>query len=276
MIRNFDNFRNRGLYFNERDDPLSAHIFAVENQSWRNMRHKLTPTFTSGKMKMMFKTVFDVSNHMIENLKKSSNNEVEMKEILASFTTDVIGNVAFGLEMNAIEDKNSEFRKMGKALFAPENNFFLKALLLIAFPDLGRKLRMKILPPKLTEFFLNIARQNLNHRIENKIERNDFFDLLVKMYVDKSLKFKELAANCFIFFNAGFETSSSTVTFALFHLAWNEEIQEKLRREIKKTLTKHDGKITYESIQDMKYLEMVIDGAFKIEFNKTIIIKLFH
>jgi cytochrome P450 family 6 len=71
LIRNFDNFRNRGLYFNERDDPLSAHIFAVEDQTWRNMRQKITPTFTSGKMKMMFGTVLDVSNHLIENLRKS-------------------------------------------------------------------------------------------------------------------------------------------------------------------------------------------------------------
>lgn len=72
LIRNFDNFRNRGIYFNARDDPMSAHIFAVEDQTWRSMRHKITPTFTSGKMKMMFGTVLDVSNHLVENLKKST------------------------------------------------------------------------------------------------------------------------------------------------------------------------------------------------------------
>lgn len=70
LIRNFDNFHNRGIFYNEKNDPLTAHIFAIEDQAWKSMRTKLTPTFTSGKMKMMFTIVEEVSNHMIESLKK--------------------------------------------------------------------------------------------------------------------------------------------------------------------------------------------------------------
>lgn len=73
LIRNFDTFHNRGLFYNEEDDPLTGHIFAVEDLAWKNMRAKLTPTFTSGKMKMMFNTVLEVSEHMIEHLNKEVN-----------------------------------------------------------------------------------------------------------------------------------------------------------------------------------------------------------
>lgn len=58
----------------------------------------------------------------------------------------------------------------------------------------------------------------------------------------------------------GFETSSSTSTFVVYALAMYQEIQKKLRNEINRVLAKHDNKITYEAMQEMTYLQMVIDG----------------
>lgn len=62
------------------------------------------------------------------------------------------------------------------------------------------------------------------------------------------------------FFVAGFETSSSTLTFCLYELAKAPELQERVYREIVEVLAEHDGKITYESIGEMKYLEACMDG----------------
>ncbi|KAK5640028.1 hypothetical protein RI129_010839 [Pyrocoelia pectoralis] len=53
---------------------------------------------------------------------------------------------------------------------------------------------------------------------------------------------------------AGFETTAASVSFTLFELALNKEIQNKVREEIKTVLGKHNGKITYEAIQEMGYL----------------------
>ena len=50
------------------------------------------------------------------------------------------------------------------------------------------------------------------------------------------------------------------MTFALYELALNPDIQEKMRVEIREILAKHDNKLTYEAMLEMKYLQMVIDG----------------
>jgi hypothetical protein len=69
-----------------------------------------------------------------------------------------------------------------------------------------------------------------------------------------------LAAQAFVFFLAGFETSSTTMTFCLFELASNPDIQEKLRQEIYEVLKRHDNKLTYDATMEMHYMEKVING----------------
>jgi cytochrome P450 family 6 len=60
--------------------------------------------------------------------------------------------------------------------------------------------------------------------------------------------------------NLGFETSSTTATFVLYNLATHPDIQEKVREEITSTIARNDGNITFETMQEMKYLNMVVEG----------------
>lgn len=63
-----------------------------------------------------------------------------------------------------------------------------------------------------------------------------------------------------MFFAAGFETSSTTLSFAFYELAVNPEIQKKLQNEIDSNLEENDQKLTYEGITKMEYLEWVVQG----------------
>jgi cytochrome P450 family 6 len=264
LIKNFDSFHNRGTYFNEKDDPLSASLFTIEDQEWKSMRTKLTPTFTTGKMKMMFQVVVDVSNIMMEEFNKDLNHDnIEVKEFFAKFTTDVIGNVAFGLELNSIKNPNSEFYKMGRKVFGnPSPLFFMKMFFLQTYKSFSKRMGLKFFPSDVSDFFIQNIRQTIKYRTENNIERNDFLDLLLKLYKKGEMTFNEVAAQCFLFFFAGFDTSSSTSAFALYCLALNQDVQDRLRDEIKTIMKNHDGELTYEAMNEMKYLQMVIDGEY--------------
>lgn len=259
LIKDFDNFRNRGIYHSE-EDVLSNHLFSIEDEPWKTMRNNLSPTFTSGKMKTYFHTVLDISNQMVDYM-KNQGDVVEVKEVLARFTTDVIGNVAFGLESNALHDPNSTFRKMGLKFFNFDRKRQLKALTIIAFKTIAKKLKVTISPKDVSDFFITTIRDTVDYRKNNKIERKDFLDLLMKINNGgKRLSLNEMTAQSFVFWIAGFETSSSTATFCLYFLSMYQETQEKLRKEIQSTLAKHDNQITYEAMMEMKYLQMVIDG----------------
>lgn len=74
----------------------------------------------------------------------------------------------------------------------------------------------------------------------------------------------DLIAQAVLFFIAGFETVSSGMSFLLYELAVNPEVQERLAQEIKETNAKNNGKIDFNSIQDMVYMDMVVSGKIKI------------
>jgi cytochrome P450 len=76
-------------------------------------------------------------------------------------------------------------------------------------------------------------------------------------------------AQAFVFLIAGYETSASTLSFAMYELAINPEIQQRLRAEILEVLRKHDGKLTYDGMQDMSYLDRVVSGEEVNKFNKN-------
>lgn len=270
MVKDFSSFQDRGVFYNEKDDPLSAHLFTVDGAIWKGLRAKLTPTFTSGKMKFMYPTIIKVADEFQNVLSSMIDNgeELEMKELFARFTTDVIGTCAFGIECNSLNDPNAHFRIMGKKVFDEPRHSGTALMIMMAFKETARRLRMKTNHDDVTKFFLGIVKETVELRERENIRRNDFMDLLIEIKnsgsLDGTLVEKvtvlEIAAQAFIFFLAGFETSSTTLSYVMFELSRNKDIQRKAREEIKSVLRKHEGKFTYEAMMEMHYIDQIING----------------
>lgn len=233
---------------------------------------------------MMFETMAACSEDLTNTLRGHTliEDPVDIKEVVSRYTTDVIGRCAFGIECNTLQNPQSEFRRYGKRIFDPKGLEKVRALLTLFLPHkLLKALHVVQITPDIAKFFMGIVRDTASYREDNNIHRNDFMHLVLQLKnrgklsedetleikatgsasdTEERLTFNELAAQCFLFFIAGFETSASTMNFALLELAMNKDIQERLRQEIETVLKKYDGKISYEAIMEMKYLNMVVHG----------------
>lgn len=206
MVRHFDTFHDRGFYLNEKDDPLSMHLFMTSGKVWKDLRTKLSPTFTSGKMKMMFGTVSSICDRMIDYLKipASTGSAVEMKELLSSFTTEVISSVAFGLDTKCIDNPSSEFRKMGDRVVNPPSWEIAKFMFVSSFQDFSKWLGLALNNKAITKFFTELVDSTISYREKNNVQRNDFLQLLIQLKNSKDgLSKNQIAANSFVFFLAG-------------------------------------------------------------------------
>lgn len=269
LVNDFKTFNDRNFYYNDKDDPLSAHLAALDGENWRNIRAKLTPTFTSGKMRCMFYTIAQIGDRLTHQMNEgitANGNELDIKNLASRFTMDVIGACAFGLECNTLSDTNNDFHRYGRMAMEKPRHSARITFLLSEMKSLARFLGIKMVRDDVSAFFMNMVRRTIDYREKNNIQRSDFLDLLINLRTDdnesdtsKGLTVNQIAAQSFLFFTAGFETSSTTMLFTLYELAVNQDIQEKLRQEIQKSFEKHD-EYSYEMMMDIPYLDQTIKG----------------
>ncbi|KAK9505569.1 hypothetical protein O3M35_009589 [Rhynocoris fuscipes] len=286
MVKEFQHFRSRGRVELSEKEPLSMHLFSLEEDLWRAVRLKLAPTFTSGRLKHMFSIFEDAAKKMDGELLKiiKKGEPVNIKEVVTCFTLDTITSCAFGLEPNTAD--NEEFLKTSKKIFLPYVPLKLKVKIALAlmFPFLKKFYRFNFVDQEVEHFLINMVKNTVKYREENNIRRNDFLDLMIQLKNKGKLENESkeaseaekkaesttieftpslLAAQCFVFFAAGFETSSSVQSYGFYELAMNQDIQDRLRKEIDEVCEKYGGKLTYQALSEMTYLDQVISEVIR-------------
>lgn len=209
LIKDFNSFADRGLYYNEKDDPMAAHLFNIEGERWRFLRNKLSPTFTSGKIKMMFSTIEEKGEGLVTLLEKSiQKGPVEIKDVCVRFNCDIIASASFGLENDALKNKDAEILSIAREVFTLEGLRMLKFFFCESFKGLAKFLHLKSLTDNVNNYFMSVVRNTINYRETNKIVRQDFLNILMQLKdkgsVDeensdgRKFTFNEVAAQAFV------------------------------------------------------------------------------
>ncbi|XP_055613818.1 probable cytochrome P450 6a14 [Uranotaenia lowii] len=269
LVKDFQHFHDRGFYQNEKGgDLVSSNLLALVGDRWRNARNILTPTFTAGKIKLMFPLMAEIGEKLSTQMIKETGEgaKLDMRDICARFTTDMIGSCAFGLECNCLQDPGCIFQEMGRRTTAPT----LMYVFTNSFPKLSRFFNIKMIEKEVEMFFLDTIKSTIKYRKQNKIQREDFLDTLIKHGVkevsdgDKCMgwQIREIVSHSLIFFIAGYENATVIMALCLYELALNQEIQDKARENIRQILAKH-GSVSYDALLKMKYLENCINETLR-------------
>lgn len=296
-IKDFHYFEDRRVLFDEKMDSLFGNnLVSLHGEKWRQMRSTLSPAFTGSKMRQMFGLVSECADEIVKHFSERANNggniNVDMKDFFSRYTNDVIASCAFGVKVNSFTDPNNDFFTNGKRLL----NFFLSPLLTIKFlfvliaPKIARTFRVRPIDPKIANEFKHMILDAMAARQNNNIYRPDMVNLLMlaregnlkhqtdeksdetsegfatvqesdvgKSRVTRKWNDDELVAQCFLFLFAGFETTSTALSFAAYELVTSPDVQQKLYEEIAEVADRLDGKrISYDVLQKMKYLDQVV------------------
>ncbi|XP_063832184.1 cytochrome P450 6B2-like [Ostrinia nubilalis] len=280
LISGFSHFYARGFHpYPKVIEPVLRHLFIVEGDLWKMLRQRMTPAFTSGKLKVMFPMIVEKAEKLQIRVLAASKSgaALDARDLMARFTTDFIGCCGFGLDGNSLNDEDSDFRRLGFDIFNVTFKDFVVTVLKAVFPALCQNLKFTA---KLEDRVFNLVNQVQESRGYKPSGRGDFIDLLLEykekgpITIESIEKFLPdgtpervtmeldnvlVVAQVFLFFAGGFETSSSTTSYTLHQLAYNPEVQKKVQKEIDEVLAKYNNKLSYDAVKDMTYL----DWAFK-------------
>ncbi|XP_013146951.1 PREDICTED: probable cytochrome P450 9f2 [Papilio polytes] len=281
-VKDFDHFVDHRQFLSEDVEPLiGASLFFMKGNKWRDMRTTLSPAFTGSKMRLMMPFMTEISDTIVEYLKDHALEDIDVCDLMRRYSNDVIASCGFGCQVNSVNDKENEFYKTGQSLFEMTTLQRTKLIISMYFPSIAKNLGLKIFEEKDVSFFQNLVKDTMEYREKNNIERPDMIQLLMQatkgnlktdeseIDIDKIKRGQirewsqqDLVGQVFIFFFAGFETSAATLSLTVHELAVNPLVQEKLYEEIK-TFHETKGKMLYENVNELKYLDCVINETLR-------------
>lgn len=203
LVKDFNYFQDRNLISDEKCDSVSSKmLFIVKNPEWRHLRTKMSPVFSSGKIKSMLSLINAAADEMVIYISKNlGKNSLEAKELCAKYSTDVIASCAFGIDAHSFENEDAEFRVVGRKIFDKHWKTALRQTSYFLAPSLVKLLRLPFLDPSVSRFMREVFWATITNRENTNIKRNDLIDIIVKMKGQNNFgdnyKFGKLSVNLF-------------------------------------------------------------------------------
>ncbi|XP_005413824.1 PREDICTED: cytochrome P450 3A11-like isoform X3 [Chinchilla lanigera] len=246
-------------------------LFSSEDGQWKRIRTLLSPTFSSGKLKEMFPIIEQYADVLLKNLKREAEKgvPVPMKDIFGAYSMDVITGTSFGVNVDSLNNPRDPFVEKVKKLlnFDFFNPLIFIGLLFSFLIPVFERLNISVFGKESVQFFVNFVRRiRENRQDNNQKHRVDLLQLMMnsqEMESYKALSDGEIAAQSIAFIFAGYETTSSALSFIMYELATHPDVQKKLQQEIDAALP-NKALPTYDVLGEMEYLDMVVNETLRL------------
>ncbi|XP_062562700.1 cytochrome P450 4C1-like isoform X2 [Armigeres subalbatus] len=263
---------------------LRTGLLLASGEKWFQRRRIITPTFHF-KILEQFVSVFNREADTMVNLmrKHAGGKEFDVYSYVTLMALDSVCETSMGTTVNAQNDPDNRYVQNVKRMSV----LFLMQVVspLGAHPKVysvvhPNAYEQRSLVQELHEFTDNVIvnrRRQLESEPKLDINQNEeglytkekmtFLDLLLNVTVDgKPLSDVDIREEVDTFMFEGHDTTTSGISFTIYQLALNPHVQDKIYDEIVAILGKNPKSVelTYQSLQEFKYLEMAIKEALRL------------
>ncbi|RIB08315.1 cytochrome P450 [Gigaspora rosea] len=262
----FSKYLNRALI-----KDFIGGILLAEGDSHKRQRKMMTPSFSSANIKDMFPTFIQAGHKLKDIWMKQIGDKKEeiitISALIPKIVLDVIGLVGFNYEFNSTAS-DSELAQAYKQMFSRNPSPVYTAI--VDFFPIIRKLPIPYNNRfnKSVNIVKNVSERLIAEQKNSPIQGKDLLSLLVKanekLPIDEQLTHDELIGQVMTLLVAGHETTGTAITWAVYLLAKNPDIQSRLRKELVDTFADRNHQPTFDEIEHLKYLDCVLKETLRI------------
>uniref|UniRef100_A0A8C2WB91 unspecific monooxygenase n=1 Tax=Cyclopterus lumpus TaxID=8103 RepID=A0A8C2WB91_CYCLU len=273
------------LFTNRRNFRLNGQLYdavsIAEDDQWKRIRSVLSPSFTSGRLKEMFDIMKHHSANLTSSMKKKADKDepLELKEFFGPYSMDVVASTAFSVDIDSLNNPSDPFVTNIKKML--KFDLFNPLFLIVAFfPFMGpvlEKMEFSFFPSSVTDFFYAALQKIKSNRVHSKekvrlsvhphlFAHSEIQSHTAKHYsksISPGLNDHEILSQAMIFLFAGYETTSSSLTFLAYNLATNPHVMKKLQEEVDSTFP-NKAPVEYQALMQMDYLDSVINESLRL------------
>uniref|UniRef100_G3QMS9 unspecific monooxygenase n=1 Tax=Gorilla gorilla gorilla TaxID=9595 RepID=G3QMS9_GORGO len=241
---------------------MKSAISIAEDEEWKRLRSLLSPTFTSGKLKEMVPIIAQYGDVLVRNLRREADTGMPV----------TLKDTSFGVNIDSLNNPQDPFVENTKKLLRFDflDPFFLSIIVFPFLTPILEVLNISVFPRAVTSFLRKSVKRMKESRLEDtQKHRVDFLQLMIdsqnskETESHKALSDLELVAQSIIFIFAGYETTSSVLSFITYELATHPDVQQKLQEEIDAVLP-NKAPPTYDTVLQMEYLDMVVNETLRL------------
>ncbi|NXH30963.1 CP46A hydroxylase, partial [Myiagra hebetior] len=240
-------------------------VTVCNHEHWRKQRRIMDPAFSRSYLIGLMDTFNEKAEELMEKLEEKADGKTEfsMLSMMSRVTMDIIGKVAFGLELNALSDDQTPLPNAVTKIMEGLNKARIP---LIRFMPGQRKLVKEA--REGVRLLRRVGKECIDRRreaIQNGKEAT--LDILTQILKGDALEEtrddENILDNFITFFVAGHETSANQMTFTVMALGQHPEILERAQAEVDEVLgAKRD--VDYEDLGKLTYLSQVLKESLRL------------
>ncbi|XP_049519858.1 cytochrome P450 3A41-like isoform X2 [Dermacentor silvarum] len=257
-------------------DVWKKSILNLSGEEWKKARAIFTPALTATRLKTIVAKAKTIAGRMTSRVMDAAtkNNPVEFFELATNTALDTTAVLNYSVDIDSHNDKNHPLMKCLETIYMGTSGW--KLVMLFLMPTVYKVLQPDYPPKSSTDVFKAFVSHLIEERKSKNKEEDDFLQVLMNADYNwednaaakaenaeiKKMSLDEITAQGIVFFSAGVETVSMTLSLTTYYLALNPDCQDRVITEIDKGLTK--GELTYDALQEMPYLDACIKEAMRI------------